>query len=176
MKPTAKPHKEKTYLARFLDRLIDQTGILPKELASRLGIVKSHLSHIFSGKRRSFNYETVAKMVAGVSEDPEIQGEFLKSYLLDQCTDENRALIHIQVAGKTKGMDSLRLNEDTTSAPDPVDRFCAHLRHLDIQEATLEVLRRLIDQAENSESLRNALSHLADLEISPKRRGKAEKA
>jgi len=159
--------QEKTYLARFLDRLMLKEGGTAKDLAARLGIVKSHLSHLLSGKQRSFNYETVAKMVEGVSEDPKVQGEFLKNYLLDQCTDKNRALIHIKVTGaeEISGI----LMEDAARPPDAIDRFCSHLRHLEVKEETLDVFRRLLDQAENSEALFTALASLADLEISTKR-------
>lgn len=164
----AKP--ETTYLARFLRKLTTGPGgRSPKDLASDLTIVKSHLSHILTGKRRSFNFETVAKMVEGVSEDPKVQGEFLKNYLLDQCTDKNRALIEIQVTGSADPAGS-NFNEAAPRMPDAIDRFCTHLRNVDVKEETLDVFRRLLDQAEASDALFSALASLADLDIQPKRK------
>jgi len=164
-----KETEEESYLARFIKKLVAGPGGRSlKQLANDLTIAQSHLSHIMSSSRRSFNVETVAKMVEGVSDDPRIQGEFLKNYLLDQCIDKHRSLIHIQAIGDATNNESRNALREEPKPVDAVDQFCSHLRHLNIKEETLEVFRRLVDQAEKSEALFEALANLADLDIQPK--------
>ncbi len=83
----------------FLGHTIRTSGITGKEMAARLGADPSQVSRWVRGGP-GVNVETLAKIVMGVSEKPEVRAGLLEAYFRDQALPEMKAWVRVTAPGK----------------------------------------------------------------------------
>jgi hypothetical protein len=70
-------------LSRFIRAELKRQKITAREFSMRAGLHESQISLVISGKRKSVETGTLAKMVRGISSDPTVQSGLIRAALAD---------------------------------------------------------------------------------------------
>jgi len=143
-------------LGNFLQAHLDQLHIPGYELAARMGIGPTHLSRFISGSSRGCNPETLAKMVAGISDDRTVQAGLLEAYFRDQALPEMREWVRVTPPGR------VREDAGNGGTRDDVDRLCSLLRQLALPTDVVRALHAVASAMPDHTALQELVMDLAE--------------
>jgi hypothetical protein len=126
------------------------------QLARKLGIVPSHLTHILKGRRRGFGPKLLTEIILRISPKPEIQAQFLAAYLRDQFEPELHHLVDIAP--------SRFLKIKKRASKDSYDHLAAELRRLAVDEDIVAGLLRLGKAARSKPAMARVINDLAKIQ------------
>jgi len=125
------------------------------QLAKRLGIVPSHLTHILKSRRRGFGPKLLTEVILRISHKPEIQAQFLAAYLSDQFGPELHHLVDITPTRLLKV--KMRASKDS------YDHLAVELRKLAVDHDTVQALLRLGKAAGSNPVIARVIKDLAKI-------------
>lgn len=137
----------------FIDKEAARQGVSMTEMAHRMGIDPGVFSKYRNGERSSVNHETLIKMQHGISDEPAIQAQILRAYLLDQCVGPASDKIHISTS-------SIREDEAEYKATDIYTKLGNEARNEGLDSSTVGTIRSLIRGLRKNRTLKKVLRAL----------------
>lgn len=126
----------------FLENQADTQKLTAKEMASRMGVPASMLSQFIVGEKTSCRPFSLMKIIAGISDDPQVQAELLEAYLRDQCTDRYKSWIRVEAPDQNERARAagMRTHEKPAAYGDSISQHAATLRTLKLANKLIGAL------------------------------------
>lgn len=140
----------------YLRSVIKRSGKPAYEFAARMGVGDTHLSAFVRGRRVGVNSETLAKMVAGISDDPHVQAGLLEAYFKDLALPEMKDWVSVFPPSR------LIETPPIYGPKDDAERIALLLRRLALPTAVVTALFKLIETMPDRDALQDLVIDLAE--------------
>jgi hypothetical protein len=150
-----------TNLGKFFIEQQRAQGVTAKKLAGRMNIDPTIISRAKGGEWRSFEPESIIRMIAGISEDHVVKLQLVRAILQDvmaQCVGIRPEAIKITVRE-----DLGRVREDEDRGRKPATPLLAAIQNTALGETDIDALTVIVRNFRKNPALRRLVLAAADL-------------